>query len=87
MRKLSEDLNPKCESVSQETHDYLFMVSGCADSLAWNMHILADKLVKDYATGYEGLVWLHSMAAHVDAISREMVEVINRLDNENKMPE
>ena len=87
MKKPSEDLNPKCEKISQETHDYLFKVSGGADCLAWDMHILSDMLAKDYATGYDGLVWLHNMAARVDALSREIVEVINRLEDENKMPE
>lgn len=86
MKKLSEDLNPKCERISQNTHDYLFKVSGGADCLAWNMHILADELDKDYATGYEGLVWLQSMAARVDALSYEIAEVINRLEDDNKMP-
>lgn len=87
MKKLSEDLNPKCEKISQDSHDYLFKVSGQADSLAWDMHILADKLAKDYASGYEGLLWLQNMAARVDALSSEIVEVINRFEDENKMPE
>ena len=87
MKKLSEDLNPKCKMISEEAHDYLYKVSAGADSLAWDMRILAGKLAKDYATGYEGLVWLRSAAARVDAISREIVEVINRLEDENKMPE
>ena len=87
MKKLSEDLNPKCEKISQDSYDYLFKVSGHAESLACDMHILADKLAKDYATGYEGLVWLQNMAARVDALSSEIVEVINRLEDENKMPE
>lgn len=87
MKKLSEDLNPKCQKISQDSHDYLMKVSGQADCLAWDMHILADKLAKDFAAGYEGLVWLQNMAARVDAISSEMVEVINRLEDENKIPE
>ncbi len=87
MKKPSEDLNPKCEKISQDSYDYLLKVSGQADSLAWDMHILADKLAKDYATGYEGLVWLQNMAARVDTLSSEIVEVINRLEDENKMPE
>lgn len=86
MKKLSEDLNPKCERISQKTHDYLFKVSAGADCLAWNMHILADELAKDYATGYEGLVWLQNMAARVDALSYEIAEVINRLEVDNKIP-
>lgn len=86
MKKLSEDLNPKCERISQKTHDYLFKVSGGADCLAWNMQILADELAKDYATGYEGLVWLQNMAARVDALSYEIAEVINRLEDDNKIP-
>lgn len=61
-------------------------MSGGADCLAWNMHILADELAKDYATGYEGLVWLQNMAARVDALSYEIAEVINRLEDDNKMP-
>lgn len=87
MKKLSEDLNPKCEKISQDSYDYLFKVSAQAASLAWDMGILSDKLAKDLATGYEGLVWLQNMAARVDAISREIVDVINRLEDENKMPE
>ena len=87
MKKLIEDLNPKCEKISQDSYDYLIKVSGQADSLAWDMHLLSDMLDKDHATGWDGLVWLHNMAARVDAISNEIVEVINRLENENKMPE
>lgn len=85
MKKISEDLNPKCEKISQETHDYLFKVSGGAECLAWDMHILADQLTKDCVTGYDGLMWLQNMAARVDALSNEIVEVINRLENEDKM--
>ena len=86
MKKISEDLNPKCERISQKTHDYLFKVSAQADCLEWDMHILADCLNKDYATGYDGFVWLHNMAARVEALSSEIVEVINRLEDEDKMP-
>lgn len=86
MKKISEDLNPKCEGISQKTYDYLFKVSGQADCLGWDMHILADSLDKDHATGLEGFVWLHNMAARVEALSSEIVEVINRLEDDNKMP-
>ena len=87
MKKLSEDLNPKCKMISEEAHDYLYKVSASAESLALDMNILADKLAKDCAAGYEGLVWLQGRAARIDAISSEIVEVINRLEDENKMPE
>lgn len=87
MMKLSEDLNPKCERISKETYKYLIKVSGGADVLSWDMHVLADKLAKDYAAGYEGLVWFQSMAARVDAISNEIADVIERLEIQNKMPE
>ena len=87
MKKLSEDLNPKCKMISEKAHDYLYKVSAGAESLAWDMNILADKLAKDYAAGYEGLVWLQSMAARVDAISNEIADVIERLEIQNKMPE
>ena len=87
MKKLSEDLNPKCKMISEEAHDYLYKVSAGAESLAWDMNILADKLAKDYAAGYEGLVWLQSMAARVDAISNEIADFIERLEIQNKMPE
>ena len=86
MKKLSEDLNPECERISQKTHDYLFKVSGGADCLAMDMHILAYELAKDYATGFEGSVWLHNMAARVDALSNEIAGVINRLEDDKKMP-
>lgn len=87
MKKLIEDLNPKCEKISQDSYDYLFKVSGQADCLGWDMHLLAKYMEKDHAAGYEGLVWLQNMAARVDAISREIVDVINRLEDENKIPE
>ena len=87
MKKISEDLNPKCERISQNTHEYLFKVSGQADSLEWDMHHLADMLDKDHATGFDGFVWLHNMAARVEALAREMVEVINRLEDDNKIPQ
>lgn len=56
MKKISEDLNPKCDMISQDSYDYLFKVSGQADCLQWDMHLLADKLDKDHATGFEGFV-------------------------------
>ena len=86
MKKISEDLNPKCERISQETYDYLLKVSGQADCLGWDLHLLADSLDKDYATGFEGSVWLHNMAARVEALSSEIVEVINRLEDDDKVP-
>ena len=87
MKKLIEDLNPKCEKISQDSYDYLFKVSGQADSLQWDMHLLADMLDKDHATGFEGFVWLHNMAARVDALSKEIVDVINQLEDDKKMPQ
>ena len=87
MKKISEDLNPKCKKISQDSFDYPFKVSAQAECLAWDMHILSDMLSKDYATGFDGFVWLQSMAARVNAISNEIVEVINRLEDENKMPQ
>lgn len=87
MKKISEDLNPKCDKISQDSYDYLFKVSGLADCLQWDMHLLADMLDKDHATGFDGFVWLHNMAARVEALAREMVEVINRLEDDNKIPQ
>ena len=87
MKKISEDLNPKCEKISQESYDYLFKVSAQAESLAWDMHLLDKYLVKDNATGYEGQIWLQSMAARVDAISDEIVNTINLLEDEDKTPQ
>ncbi|MBQ7180646.1 MAG: hypothetical protein IJR87_05065 [Bacteroidaceae bacterium] len=87
MKKISEDLNPKCDKISQDTYEYLFKVSGQADSLEWDMHHLADMLDKDHATGFDGFVWFHNMAARVEALAREMVEVINRLEDDNKIPQ
>lgn len=87
MKKLSEDLNPKCEKISQQSYDYLLKVLGQAEGLAWDMHVLSDSLSKDAATGYDGVLWLQNMAARADAISSEIVEVINRLEDEDKMPE
>lgn len=87
MKKISEDLNPKCEKISQQSYEYLFKVSGQAESLAWDMHVLSDSLSKDAATGYDGYLWLQNMAARVDAISDEIVNVINILDSEDKTPQ
>jgi len=85
--KLSEDLNPKCERISKETYKSLIKVSGGAEALSWDMHLLANKLAEDHADGYEGLVWFQSMAARVNAISNEIADVIDRLEIQNKMPE
>ena len=87
MKKISEDLNPKCEKISQDSYDYLFKVSGQAESLAWNMHILANYLSKDFATGFEGQVWLQNMTARIDAFSNERVNMINLREDENKAPQ
>lgn len=84
MKKISEDLNPKCEKISEKSYEYLFKVSAQAESLAWDMHVLSDSLSKDAATGYDGLMWLQNMAARADAISDEIVNVINILDSEDK---
>lgn len=86
MKKISEDLNPKCQKLSQDSYDYLFKVSGQAESLAWDMHLLADYLDKDAATGYDGWLWIQTMAARVNAISNEIVDVINLIDKEGKDP-
>lgn len=87
MKKISEDLNPKCKIISQNSYDYLLKVSCQAESLEWDMHLLADFLSKDFATGFEGCVWLQSMAARVGAISNEIVNMINILEDENKTPQ
>ena len=87
MKKISEDLNPKCEKISQDSYDYLFKVSGKAESLAWDMHILADYLSKDFAIGFEGHVWLQNMAARIDVFSKEIVNMINLLEDKNKTPQ
>lgn len=87
MKKISEDLNPKCEKISQQSYDYLLKVLGQAESLAWDMHVLSDSLSKDAAMGYDGWVWLQNMAARIDVISDEIVNVINILDGEDKTPQ
>ena len=87
MKKISEDLNPKCEKISQQSYEYLFKVLGQAEGLAWDMHVLSDSLSKDAAIGYDGIMWLQNMAARVDAISNEIVNVINILESEDKTPQ
>lgn len=87
MKKISEDLNPKCEKISQQSHDYLLKVLGQAEGLAWDMHILSDSLSKDAAIGFDGHMWLQNMAARADAISDEIVNVINILESEDKTPQ
>lgn len=87
MKKISEDLNPKCEKISQQSYDYLLKVLGQAEGLAWDMHVLSDSLSKDAAIGYDGIMWLQNMAARVDAISNEIVNAINILESEDKTPQ
>lgn len=86
MKKIVEDLNPKCKKISQDSYDYLFKVSGQAESLSWDMHLLAEYLDKDYAIGFEGLVQIKSMAARIRAISDEFVDLINTISEKDMEP-
>ena len=85
MEKICENLNPKCKKISQDSSDFLYRVSGNAESLAWNMNLLGDMLEKDYAMNYDGIMRLRAMAARVDAISIEIVDLINVLDERGLM--
>lgn len=86
MKKLSECLNPKSGKITEEAYDYLFKVSGGAEEVAWNLHLLADYLDKTYTLDYDGDVSLQVMAARVDAISNEIVDLINLIDEKGLKP-
>lgn len=86
MKKLADTLNPKCKKITQEAHDYLFKVSGGAESLAWDIHLLADYLDKTYTMDPEGYNSLHVMAARIDAISNEVVDLINLIEEKGLEP-
>lgn len=80
MKKLAECLNPKSKRLTEEAYDYLFKVSGGAESLAWDIHLLADYLEKTYTLDYDGSISLEVMAARINAISNEVVDLINMID-------
>ena len=86
MKKLSECLNPKSGKITKEAYDYLFKVSGGAEVVAWNLHLLADYLDKTYTLDYDGNVSLQVMAARVNAISNEIVDLINLIDEKGLEP-
>ena len=86
MKKLAECLNPKSERLTEAAHDYLFRVSGGAESLAWDMHILADFLDKSCTLDFDGYNRLQVMAAKVNAISNEVVDLINLIGEEGLEP-
>ena len=84
MKKLTECLNPKSKKVTEEAHDYLFKVSGGAESLAWDIHLLADYL--DSTLDYDGFISLEVMAARIKAIRNEIVGLINLIDEKGLEP-
>ena len=86
MKKLSECLNPKSGKITEEAYDYLFKVCGGAEEVAWNLHLLADYLDKTYTLEYDGDVSLQVMAARVNAISNEIVDLINLIDEKGLEP-
>lgn len=86
MKKLAECLNPKSKKLTEEAHDYLFKVSGGAESLAWDIHLLADYLDKTYTLDYDGQMSLQVMAAKIDVISKEVVDLINLIDEKGLEP-
>lgn len=86
MKKLTECLNPKSKRLTEEAHDYLFKVSGGAESLAWDIHLLADYLDKTYTLDYDGFISLEVMAARINAISNEVVDLINLIDEKGLEP-
>lgn len=86
MKKLSECLNPKSGKITEEAYDYLFKVSGGAEGVAWNLHLLADYLNKTYTLDYDGDVSLQVMAARVNAISNEIIDLINLIDEKGLEP-
>lgn len=83
---MSECLNPKSGKITEEAYDYLFKVSGGAEEVAWNLHLLADYMDKTYTLDYDGDVSLQVMAARVDAISNEIVDLINLIDEKELKP-
>ena len=87
MKNLAECLNPKSGKITQDAHDCLYKVSGGAEVLSWNIHLLIDYLDKTYTIDYEGEVLLGTMAARVDAVSREVVELINMIEEKGLEPE
>lgn len=86
MKKLAECLNPKGSKLTEEAHDYLFKVSAGAESLAWNIHLLDDYLYKSYALDHDGSIRLQAMAAKIDAISDEVVDLINQIEEKGLEP-
>ena len=86
MKKLSECLNPKSGKITKEAYDYLFKVSGGAEEVAWNLHLLADYLGKTCTLDYDGDVSLQVMAARMNAISNEIVDLINLIDEKGLEP-
>ena len=86
MKKLADTLNPKCEKITQKAHGYLFKVSGSAEALAWDAHLLSDYLSKTGALDYDGYVRLHTIAAQANAISNEIVDLINAIAEKDIEP-
>lgn len=86
MKKLVDALNPKCEKITQNAHDYLFRVNGGAEELSWDIHLLSDYLEKAYTLDYDGYVRLQTMAAQASAISNEIVDLINAISEKDMEP-
>ena len=86
MKKLVDALNPKCEKITQNAHDYLFRVNGGAEGLSWDIHLLYDYLDKTYTLDYDGYVRLQTMAAQASAISNEIVDLINAISEKDMEP-
>ena len=86
MKKLAECLNPKSGKLTENAHEYLFKVSGGAESLAWDIHLLSDYLDETYTLDYEGCNSLQVMAARINAISNEVVDLINLIDEKGLEP-
>ncbi len=86
MKKLVDALNPKCEKITQDAHDYLFRVNGGAEELSWNIHLLCDYMAKTYTLDYDGYVRLQTMAAQASAISNEIVDLINAISEKDMEP-
>lgn len=86
MKKLAECLNPKSKKLTGDAYDYLFRVSGGAESLAWDIHILADFLDEQYTLDFDGHNRLQVMAAKINAISNEVVDLINLIDEKGLEP-
>lgn len=86
MKKLADCLNPKSGKLTEDAYDYLFKVSGGAESLAWDIHILADSLDKLCSLDFDGYNTLQVMTARVNAISNEVVDLINLIDEKGLEP-